>query len=308
MLSRRSPRHAQRAQEQLARVALSASATCHGVRRPTKSRAACVSGAAREAHAARSCHVIAHTRAALLACVGASQPAATSATASAVRGLASRLRPAVMLCSTRMSTAAWAAVPARLASARAPSCIAGRALRTAAAAPGAAAASLPWCWRVSRPPLGRGVRAGLPVLTRARVRAASSASGAGASGAPGWLARRPPRLICPPARADAAVPGKRAEELAKNFDHLATEERLYQWCAAGAAPHPLTRTASPDSRRPPLRQVGGGGLLPPERRWRAVCHRHAAAQRHGRAPHGPRHVCHAAGARAAAATSFAGRC
>jgi hypothetical protein len=28
---------------------------------------------------------------------------------------------------------------------------------------------------------------------------------------------------------DESVPGKRAEELAKNFDHLATEERLYQW-------------------------------------------------------------------------------
>jgi hypothetical protein len=30
---------------------------------------------------------------------------------------------------------------------------------------------------------------------------------------------------------DECVPGKRAEELPKNFDHLATEERLYQWRA-----------------------------------------------------------------------------
>ena len=88
---------------------------------------------------------------------------------------------------TRMSATALAAMPAQLAPARTPCCIAVRALRSAAAAPAAAAGLLPWCWRVSRPPPGRGVRATAPLHVRARVRAAALATGAGASGAPPWL-------------------------------------------------------------------------------------------------------------------------
>jgi hypothetical protein len=78
---------------------------------------------------------------------------------------------------------------------------------------------------------------------------------------------RPPTLsdlTDPHARADVAVPGKRAEELAKNFDHLATEERLYRWCVAV---HLFADSQRRDLRRhcrPRLDQVGGSRLLPPK--------------------------------------------
>lgn len=84
--------------------------------------------------------------------------------------------------------------------------------------------------------------------------------------------------------------GARAEELPKNFDHVAVEERLYSWCA---------RRCARASRSPPTRaslQVGVERLLPAAGHWRAVHYIHAAAQRDGRAPYGSRYVCYAAGA------------
>jgi hypothetical protein len=192
-----------------------------------------------------------------------------------------------------MSASVLAALPAQLAPARAPSCATHRALRAAPAAPGAGACrgfrlAAPCGWQ-RRCACGRAaVRRRWPLARVLQVRLVD--------GQPPTLSD----LTGPNARADVAVPGKRAEELAKNFDHLATEERLYRWCVA---PHVLADTRRHDLRRrrgPRLDQVGRGRLLPPHWRRRAVRNCDATAQRDWRPAHGPRHVCHAAGAAQAA--------